>query len=147
MTHHAELRAHGLLRHVGWLDAPHPFPTGPVSSEDFARLEQLVVHTWLPMWVSHGWHDCSLCGRQQGDGPIMRNIEGENRLLGGGEIYVPDGDLMYSAPTLILHYIEDHQYLPPEVFLSAVRKTDPLSEDYQPACDRLQRLQTQMTST
>jgi hypothetical protein len=38
---------------------------------------------------------------------------------------------------LILHYIEDHQYLPPEVFIKALRKIDPGSPEYLSECDRI----------
>jgi hypothetical protein len=42
--------------------------------------------------------------------------------LGNGEIIVKGEDgRRYAAPTLILHYIEAHHYLPPEEFIQAVR--------------------------
>ncbi|WP_375431714.1 hypothetical protein [uncultured Friedmanniella sp.] len=33
-----------------------------------------------------------------------------------------DGRL-YSAPTLVVHYIQAHQYLPPDEFLEALRRS------------------------
>jgi hypothetical protein len=42
--------------------------------------------------------------------------------LGDGEIRVPArGEVTYVAPNLIYHYVVAHQYLPPDVFLDALR--------------------------
>jgi hypothetical protein len=136
MTHFEDLSGKVIVK-VGWLDAPHSYPTGEVAGEDIQAMERLVVHTWLPPYRAMGWHDCTLCPRAPTDGPIVREIEGQARMLGATEIWVPDGDVMYSVPTLILHYIEDHQYLPPEVFIKALRKIDPGSPEYLSECDRI----------
>ena len=136
MTYFEDLSGE-LIKKVGWLEAPKPFARGEVSPSDVALLERLVVHSWKPPFQANGWHDCSLCGRKEGDGPLTRIIEGQRTLLGVAQIYVPDGELMYEAPTLILHYIEKHRYLPPAPFLEAVRRTDPHSAEYHRACDRM----------
>ena len=121
---------------VGWLEAPHPFPQGKVSREDVAALERLLVQGWQPA-KSRGWHDCSLCGRGPEAGPLQRQLDGQMRLLGADILYVPDGDRLYAAPSLIIHYIEDHRYEPPEAFLAALRRTDPTSPDYRRECERI----------
>src|SRR5262249_18800720 len=41
-------------------------------------------------------------------------------LLGTAEIRVRDTDVTFAAPNLILHYVVDHAYLPPEAFVRAV---------------------------
>jgi hypothetical protein len=140
--YHAELSGE-IVKMVGWLEAPHPFLQGTVSPGDIALLEQLVIQTWKPPFMAHGWHDCSICGRKPGDGPITRELEGKRTLLGTAEIYVPDGDIMYSVPNLVLHYIEDHGYRPPEVFMLAMRKVDPQSPEYHAACDAVSKRATE----
>jgi hypothetical protein len=40
-----------------------------------------------------------------------------------GEIRVAGEQVVYAAPLLIIHYIEEHGYLPPAEFLEAVAKT------------------------
>jgi hypothetical protein len=114
-----------IVKNVGWLDGAHPFLQGVVSAEVIASLEQLVIHTWKPPFMASGWHGCNICPRKPPEGPIMRDIGGQSIMLGAMQIYVPDGDIMYSAPNLILHYIEDHGHGPPEVFLQAMCKIDP----------------------
>jgi hypothetical protein len=126
-----------IVKMVGWLDGPPAFVHGTVSADDIALLEDLVLHTWKPPFMASGWHDCTVCPRKPTDGPFMRDIDGESTLLGATEIYVPDGDIMYSAPNLILHYIEDHGYGPPEPFLIAVRRIDPTSPQYLQDCQRI----------
>ena len=126
-----------IMKMVGWLDGPQPFSQGTVSMGDIVLLEQLVVHTWKTPFSAGGWHDCTVCPRKPTDGPIMRDIGGQSTMLGAAEIYVPAGDTLYSAPNLILHYIEDHSYAPPEPFLAAVRQLDTTSPQYQQDCQRL----------
>jgi hypothetical protein len=36
------------------------------------------------------------------------------------DLYVPANQVIYVAPELIVHYIDAHQYLPPQVFIDAV---------------------------
>ncbi|MBW2455213.1 MAG: hypothetical protein JRI68_11915 [Deltaproteobacteria bacterium] len=134
--HRAELSGE-IVKMVGWLEADEPFLQGAVPAEDVAKLGQLVIHTWKPPFMAGGWHDCTLCPRKPGDGPIMWDIGGQQTMLGATEIYVPAGEVMFSAPNLILHYIADHGYRPPEVFLAAVRKCDPHLADYHAACDAI----------
>ena len=126
-----------VVKMVGWLDGAEPFSQGAVSVDDIALLEQLVIYTWKPPFCAAGWHDCTLCPRKPTDGPIMWDIGGKQTMLGATEIYVPAGQVIYSAPNLILHYIQDHGYCPPEVFLQAVRRIDPQSPDYHATCDAI----------
>jgi hypothetical protein len=39
-----------------------------------------------------------------------------------GEIRVRHGNVTFAAPVLIVHYIEEHGYLPPDVFLKAIEE-------------------------
>lgn len=66
-------------------------------------------------------HDCQLCRRES---PVrFADPAGERGWVatGSGEIHVTGSDgQMYAAPTLILHYIAHHSYVPPQAFLTAV---------------------------
>jgi hypothetical protein len=123
------------LRAVGWLEADHPYEKGPVAAADVVAIERLAVSTWQPVFAA-GWHNCSLCGKTDDDAPFVRRIAGGDKLLGADNMFVPSGEVMYVAPTLVLHYIDVHGYRPPEEFLRAVRATDPTSPDYHRACER-----------
>ncbi|MBW8010508.1 MAG: hypothetical protein FVQ83_04590 [Chloroflexi bacterium] len=77
---------------------------------------------------TRGWHNCELC---QGDdawypggkiGPIIKWNGQELRVRGYGHFLVQTSELVYLSPVLILHYILDHSYRPPEEFVEAVNR-------------------------
>ena len=54
--------------------------------------------------------------------------------LGATNIWVPAGDRIFVAPSLILHYIDAHGYRPPDAFIDAVRQCPPQrSPEYEKA--------------
>ena len=119
------------LRAVGWLDGDHPFHTGPTTGDDFERLCELLVEPWAP-WAFAGAHPCELCAHTGGPGSLQ--FRGHHVQLGAQNVFVPAGSLLYVAPSLIVHYIDAHQYRPPEEFMAAVRACPPMrSMDYKRA--------------
>jgi hypothetical protein len=45
---------------------------------------------------------------------------------GNGEIWLTTpGGINYAAPVMVVHYIDEHMYLPPVAFIDAVRMGDP----------------------
>lgn len=94
------------VRSVGWLEARHPYQRGAVPDDFMARLKHHVATAYQP-GVFLGFHECSLCPGGRG------KAERENLLI-------PTKSLLYVAPSLIVHYIEDHGYRPPQEFIEAV---------------------------
>jgi hypothetical protein len=106
----------GELYNVGWLERCAPYSHGVVAPE---LTEKLLALCKFPLNRYRGWHGCHFCPEY----PVrVADSEGEF-CLGDGEIRVPAPDraLTYVAPNLIYHYVVAHQYLPPEVFLNALR--------------------------
>ncbi len=110
---------------VGWLGKEVP-TTGVLPSECIEGLweafeARLVVHDGTA-----GWHNCELCEGEDEwypDGKVGPVVEwrGErHRVRGYGHFLVRWEDRVYIAPVLILHYILDHDYRPPEIFCTAV---------------------------
>ena len=102
---------------VGWLDSDHVFPTGEVAAAAFDRL---IRHGASPVHVTRGVHDCQLC---EAESPFtVWTADGSVRAwLGFSEIHVVGTDgIRYAAPSLIVHYIAAHGYLPPIEFIEAV---------------------------
>jgi hypothetical protein len=93
------------LRAVGWLSPWESFAKGETSGPVFDKLKSLLVDPWQPL-VAMGVHECELC---QFDGPV-----------GGNNLFVPGGSVIYVCPELIVHYIAAHHYRPPDEFLAAV---------------------------
>lgn len=111
---------------IGWLDELYPFPHGPTPPEFQERLrEHCTRGVHAPMM---GIHECQFCGNwcvgvQCGNTWVMTN---------SGEIWIPDGDIIYAAPVMIYHYVTDHEYRPPDVFIGAVMRCPlPYEEKYQ----------------
>lgn len=113
MTHYEDLAEcdyfrvdhQGHLLAVGWLEWGREYPTGAVSEENYLHLQSLLQEPFEPIGLL-GSFLCEFCDR--------------NPPAGSANLFVPhDGDILV-APELILHYIDTHDYMPPERFLNAI---------------------------
>jgi hypothetical protein len=98
------------VRAVGWLGRDHEYPTGPTSPEFLSTL-RTVRNSWgaifkvFPGWPAlMGVHRCEICEDH----------------VDTGDVAIPFGDVLFVAPTMIVHYVEAHRYLPPADFVTAV---------------------------
>lgn len=101
-------RGEGMLN-VGWLEPGHAYSIGTVPEEATAALATLALD---PQRRTRGFHTCGFCGDAGGgSGQVPR---------GSAEIRVTGADgTRYAAPTLVVHYVTSHGYLPPRGFLEA----------------------------
>ncbi|TDD58396.1 hypothetical protein E1263_19455 [Kribbella antibiotica] len=106
------------MLNVGWLERGHDFAVGQVESGVLDRLTILAEHQEN---VMRGTHDCQFCTLESPlhfPAPVARGFVS----LGMGELHVKGRwGVKYAAPSLIIHYISAHSYLPPQEFLDAVR--------------------------
>ena len=118
--------------HVGWLDGTHPFPKGQVER---SLIEKMKVLASNPVELYRGKQLCEVCTVPPG---VVRTLVpnrggmidpqsswakwAEHR-WSNGEIRVAGDGVIFAAPVLIVHYIEEHGYLPPVQFLDAVART------------------------
>jgi hypothetical protein len=101
---------------VGWLDATHPYPQGTPAA---LFIERFWAFCDAPVHPTFGIHDCELCEPPTTVYQVQRGDE--TIYLGTAEIRVFGSDAkVYAAPTLIYHYVVDHNYLPPAEFIQAV---------------------------
>jgi len=110
---------------VGWLEQERPFSIGPPPDGLAQKLTTLIAqmrHTFSQEKF-RGVKTCSLCefnGRIS-PGPIWSQ---EN-------LFVPGKSEIYLAPGGIVHYVEEHSYLPPVQFVQAVLSCPPCdTRDY-----------------
>lgn len=96
------------LRAIGWLSDAHAFPRGEVPAEFVALLRRHVATAFQPLAFG-GVHRCELCGN----------------FTAGGNVWVPTAEVVYVAPEMVVHYINDHGYLPPDEFQQAVEACPP----------------------
>ncbi len=137
MTYDADLSGTGRVRRVGYLSRGHRFTKGTTSAAFFDRLLALVEH---PLGAWAGYHTCDIgwCGlRRHPPQPTFR-YKGRVLGLGDTDIFVPGDEVVYWAPSLILHYIRRHRYVPPHCFVKAVLNCpEPLSREYSAAIKRI----------
>jgi len=102
---------------VGWLEDA-PIPTG----ETPAGLVEMLLKVADSRHAAQmrGYHWCTYCADTD-DPYVIPNGKGKLLHLGSAEIWVPGkGNIVYCAPNLIIHYIRDHSYKPPQEFIDAV---------------------------
>lgn len=109
------------VRAIGWLHPNHVFTKGNVSTEFLNRLKEFAKRSGpsaeaLYFGAFGGFYTCGFCGQAHGI----------------GNFGVPHGDLLFVAPEMVVHYIEEHGYCPPAEFITAVLRSPlPDSEEYQ----------------
>jgi hypothetical protein len=109
-----------------------------MASEVFFDCLVALVEQPLSAWC--GYHSCDLgwCGVSLGGEQTKLRYKGHVIFLGDTDILVPGDDVVYRAPSLILHYIRCHRYLPPPCFVKAVLSCpSPRSQEYSAAIKRL----------
>jgi predicted enzyme related to lactoylglutathione lyase len=133
MTYFPDLSAYKSMAHqliprfkevltVGWLEKGHEYPTGEIDAETIAKLNALLESPKTYTLQSRGFHECDFCTIEQRVYPTYK----ERKIaLGSAQLWIPGSSgVIYAAPTLIIHYIEDHGYRPPDEFIEAVKGFD-----------------------
>jgi hypothetical protein len=110
---------------VGWLAPRFDFPRGPVDRAMRDRLEAFFRDPWLPI-VFLGSHVCRFCVQALGIDPARADRAPGQLPRGSANILIPDGDVVYVVPELILHYIDEHEYCPPSALADAVAACPPM---------------------
>ena len=107
------------ILNVGWLCQGRAMPTGMPNEAFVAALKKI---TAAPINLYRGSHICDFCPPpptvlSPGGIPMLDPPVGTT---GNGEVWVEGRDgVTYVAPTLVLHYVVDHQYAPPTAFVEA----------------------------
>lgn len=101
---------------VGWIDPRGSFPIGVVSAPIKEALLNIAFGRFAAKPVvepNRAPPVCPACG-----GAVR--IEREGRILTDSELWIPAEGKTYASPILVIHYIEAHNYLPPQEFLDAI---------------------------
>lgn len=100
------------VRSVAWLGADHAFTTGVPPADLVPLLKQHLNNHWS-VFAAAGTHGCEFC---EAEGRVHRDSR---------NLFIPGPDTIYFAPGMIVHYIEQHGYLPPQVFIESLRHCPP----------------------
>ena len=90
-------------------------------------MERIKLLTSKRVELYRGEHTCELC-KGAPDLFVGKTINPAwtrwaDQRSSNGEIRVAGEGVVFAAPVLIVHYIEEHGYLPPAQFLEAVART------------------------
>ena len=125
----------GPVKSVGYLSREYAYSKGETSEAVFDRLATLATLRIL-QWL--GSHHCDLgfC-----DGTPRSELYWRGMRIPewcSSDILVPGKTVIFMAPALILHYIREHQYLPPACFVEAVLNCPkPGSKEYRIAITKI----------
>jgi len=120
---------------VGWLGRTVK-SSGTVSEQVVEKLIEAYLTKAIFSDGTAGWFDCELCPDPEAwylegqIGPVISWSGQQLRLYGHGHHLIRHCSIVYVAPVLILHYILDHGYLPPEEFLEATTEGEFLRSDH-----------------
>ncbi|MBU1342610.1 MAG: hypothetical protein KKE44_24035 [Proteobacteria bacterium] len=126
MTYYSDLSSYEYIKskaksnilNIGWLDKDHQFNKGNIDSFLLKKIFNLCRNA---VNKTRGYHLCPFCNDPSFG--VTVEINDEKIVLGSAEIWVKgENDKIYSAPDLIYHYINEHSYLPPKEFLTAIKR-------------------------
>ena len=137
------------LRAVGWLDNTALFTEGVCEATVVQRLIEYRENPWQPFGPFSGRHECNLCAAEsspQSYWTKMGHIVGTKRPVGQqvvsnepgqanatshSNLFIPGDGVIYVCPEGIIHYVQQHNYLPPREFVNAVLACPPMwSKEY-----------------
>jgi hypothetical protein len=112
------------VKNIGWLDKNHPFNTGLVELIFLNKLKELIFNSDegncnILVNELRGSYECPVCGKHG----LKIDIENDYFMLGSAELWIPNNKVegeYFAAFGLIIHYIEEHQYQPPQSFIDSV---------------------------
>jgi hypothetical protein len=106
------------LVNFGWLDSNHDYRHGQANPELIERILRLAAKYTNSM---RGYHRCPFCR----DGTQVTMLLGNEVVyLGHAEIRITAGDTTYVAPSLLPHYMDTHEYVPPAEIIWALEQVN-----------------------
>lgn len=103
------------LRAIGWLEGGKLFPVGEINIMVLQKIIELRKNPWtLGRTMFRGYHSCDIC-----------KLESELE-EGTINLFIPAEGFLYVCPELIIHYIKEHKYIPPNEFCKAVLRCSPM---------------------
>ncbi len=114
------------MLNVGWIDPATTYPSTEPSAQLLGKLKLMVIGNAIinvNMNTIRAMLPCGICKQR---GIQLSNDQGGKAFLGMGEILIPasSGQYYYAAPSMVVHYIEHHLYMPPMEFWNAIEAFD-----------------------
>ena len=97
---------HPEFLNIGWLEGARDYTSGVTDAALLIRLKELIS---VPFAYHYGFHFCDL-----------PPCDGRGEHGTGSVVVCSHAGKWYAAPVLITHYVEAHEYRPPDEFIDAV---------------------------
>lgn len=103
---------------IGWLNPDYDYSVGDVPVDFVVKMEWFCTK---PLIRTFGAEFCLICGVEEVVN-IRLHSGKDFTLYGANELRILslDKNKVYAAPDLVLHYIVNHHYKPPQEFIDAV---------------------------
>lgn len=108
------------VKNVGWLKLDSPIPLGGVAVDTLRKLKEIITGNGIFNAIVEPIREspvCPICGELN-----LRDTKG--RYLANAELWIPAGEMIYASPISIVHYIEVHNYRPPQEYIEAIDALD-----------------------
>jgi predicted RNA-binding Zn-ribbon protein involved in translation (DUF1610 family) len=124
------------IKNIGWLDKAHEFKRGKTNDDFVNKLRKAIFNTYKNSYscdiivneLRGCYYECPVCGKHD-----LEISDGQRKFpLGSAELWLPDNKVQghyFATFDLIIHYVEDHDYCPPQEFIDAVLALD-LESDF-----------------
>lgn len=118
------------ILNVGWLSGQHSYTSGEVKPYVIKKLKEILFSKNVSDYKFNRIRcnsPCEICGKCVELDFYDHNKQLKtNFLLGFCEILIPlvHNDIYYASPALIFHYIQEHNYKPPQEFIDSILALD-----------------------
>lgn len=112
------------VKNIGWLDLKSKFRTGDVPHSFLEKLRKVMCDNgnFRPLVEPiRELPTCEICGD-------LKMVNSEGKLISNAQLWIPAEHTIFASPVSILHYIEEHNYLPPVEYIDAVCGLDVTKE-------------------
>lgn len=104
------------VKNVGWLKMDSEIPIGGLERKTLRKLKEIITGNGIFNAIVEPIREspcCPICGELDLHDALGRH-------LANSELWIPAGELIYASPISILHYIEVHNYKPPQEYIEAI---------------------------
>jgi hypothetical protein len=130
LSHYRYLGEKENALNVGWLDPSHEFTKGDVPEGFLNRLRALAK---VRVQQTRGFHACPFCPDLRSlfttdqwverDRVLYETCLNDGRLSTAEIRVIAANGTVYASPSMLIHYVDCHGYLPPKEFVDAVMQT------------------------
>ena len=108
---------------IGWLHRKHKFTVGDINEKFQNKLKSFILNhddgKVLINRLKAGVHMCPFCDKVD----LILDADGKQTYLTWAILWIPsENNCFYASPAMLYHYIDEHNYKPPQEYVDAVMR-------------------------